>query len=97
MPTRKIFAVTEKNTTIVAIETAIDSRMCQTGGSETRVRTNIVIGPKTGESEKATDILLSGFVMITNMRNHGSIMIMEIGAISCCASFSLLQTAPPMA
>ena len=58
MPTRKIFAVTQKKTKIVASETPIDSRMCQTGGSETSVRTNIVIGPKTGESEKARRVLV---------------------------------------
>src|SRR5438309_10771975 len=97
MPTRKILAVTQKKARIVAMEIAIDSRMCHTGGSETSVRTNIVIGPKTGEREKATDIVASGLVMITNIRNHGSIMIMEIGAMSCCASFPELQTEPPMA
>src|SRR5947209_7654939 len=87
MPTRKIFAVAQKKAKIVAMEMAIESRMCHTGGSETSVRTNIVIGPNTGESDMPTDIVESGLVMIANIRNHGSIMIMEIGAMSCWASF----------
>src|SRR6266849_4198962 len=97
MPTRKILAVTQKKARMVAIEMAIDNRMCHTGGSETSVRTNMVIGPNTGDSEKPTDSDESGLVMMATIRNHGSIMIMEIGAMSCCASFSELQTAPPMA
>ena len=52
MPTRKIFAVTQKKQQMVAMETAIDSATCHAGGSETSVRTNIVSGPKTGLSEK---------------------------------------------
>src|SRR5712692_9265559 len=97
MPRRKILAVAQKKTKIVAMETAMDSRMCHTGGSETSVRTNMVIGPKTGESEKPTASDESGLVMMATIMNQGSIMIMEIGAMSCCASFSELQTAPPMA
>src|SRR5438552_4586037 len=48
MPTRKIFAVAQKKAAIVTRETRIETAMCQSGGSETSVRTNIVIGPKTG-------------------------------------------------
>src|SRR5262245_7489673 len=97
MPTRKIFEVTQKNAEIVAMAITIESRTCHIGGSETSVRTYIVSGPKTGESEKATLSVDSGFVRIAAMRNHGSIMTMVIGAMSCCASFSELHTAPPMA
>src|SRR6266545_2779967 len=97
MPTRKIFAVTQKNTQIVAMETAIEIRRCTIGGSETSARTNIVSGPKTGEREKPMARPESGLVMIANIRNHGSIISIEIGAISCCASFSELQTAPAIA
>src|SRR5689334_20680891 len=97
MPTRKIFAVTQKNTTIVAIATTIDNATCHIGGSDTSVRTYMVSGPNTGESEKPTARLDSGLVRMPAIRNHGSIMIMVIGAMSCCASFSELQTEPPIA
>src|SRR5688572_6600040 len=97
IPTRKIFAVAQKNTAIVAMEIRIVRAMCHIGGSATRIRTYIVIGPKTGESENATDSGESGFVMIATRRNHGSIMIIVMGAMSCCASFSELLTAPPIA
>ena len=82
---------------IVAIETPIVVAICSGGGSATSVRMNIVIGPKTGASEKPTAILESGLVMRPASRNHGSIITIEIGAMSCCASFSELQTAPPIA
>src|SRR6266540_821352 len=97
MPTRKIFAVAQKKAAIVAMEMRIDNRMCHMGGSATSVRTYIVIGPKTGAREKPTERFESGFVMMATRRNHGSIMIMVIGAMSCCASFSELQIAPPIA
>ena len=71
--------------------------MCVIGGSPTSVRTNIVSGPNTGASEKPTASGESGLVMMAAIRNQGSIMIMVIGMMSCCASFSELQAAPPMA
>ena len=71
--------------------------MCHTGGSVTSVRTNIVIGPKTGESEKPTANGASGLMMIGIIRNQGIIMTIMIGAMNCCASFSELQTAPAIA
>src|SRR2546430_839177 len=64
MPTRKIFAVAQKKTKMVAMETAIDRAMCHIGGSDATVRANIVTGPNTGISEKATAICESGLVMI---------------------------------
>src|SRR5712691_6242683 len=88
IPTRKIFAVAQKKAAIVAMETRIDSRMCQMGGSETSVRTYIVIGPNTGASEKPTERFESGLVMMPKSRNHGSIMSSVMGMMSCCASFS---------
>src|SRR5215213_11517326 len=68
MPTRKILPVTQKKTRIVAKETAIEVATCQSGGSLTSVRTNIVIGPHTGASEKPTASFESGFMMIGIMR-----------------------------
>src|SRR3954471_2408997 len=97
MPTRKIFAVIQKNAQMVAMETAIEISRCVNGGSETSARTNIVSGPNTGESEKAMASPESGLVMMANIRNQGIIISMEIGAMSCCASFSELQMAPAMA
>src|SRR4029079_16415583 len=73
MPTRKIFAVIQKKTEIVTIETAMDRRTCHIGGSATSVRTNMVSGPNTGASEKPIASDESGFVMIAAIMNHGSI------------------------
>src|SRR5512142_2905020 len=97
MPMRKIFEVIHISPAIVASEMAIEIRMCVIGGSPTSVRTNMVSGPNTGASENATVSVESGLVMIAAMRNHGSIMIIVMGMISCCASFSELQAAPPIA
>src|SRR5581483_271318 len=97
IPTRKIFAVTRKKSVMVAIETRTVRTMCHSGGSATSVRRNIVIGPKTGASEKPTASDESGFVISTATKNHGDIISIVIGAIICCASFSELQTAPAIA
>ena len=97
IPTRKIFAVNQKNTAIVASETAIVVITCVIGGSATSVRMNIVIGPNTGASEKPTARPESGFVIRPASRIQGSIMINVMGAMSCCASRSELHTAPPIA
>src|SRR5258708_4233750 len=97
MPTRKIFAVAQKNAATVAIETAIVIAICESGGSAIRMRTNIVSGPNTGASDRPTTNGESGFVIRTMIRNHGSIIDIVIGAMSCCASFSELQIAPPTA
>src|SRR5829696_3205021 len=93
MPTRKIFAVTQKKTRIVAIDTEIATRMCQTGGSLTSVRTNMVIGAKIGESENATANGASGLSTIGIIRIQGMSMISMIGPMNCCASRSVLQAA----
>src|ERR1043165_1218878 len=97
MPTRKIFAVIQKKARIVAMETAMEIRICRNGGSETEVRTNIVSGPHTGATDNAITRPESGLVTIKTMTNHGSIMSIETGAMSCCASFSELHTAPAIA
>src|SRR5215212_9209662 len=97
MPTRKIFAVAQKKTRMVTSDTPIDSAMCHSGGSEATVRANIVTGPNTGASEKPTESDESGLVMMAIIMNHGSIMIIWIGAISCCASLSVLHAAPATA
>src|SRR6266705_2483645 len=97
MPTRKIFAVTHMKRAMVASDTAIEIAIWVAGGSETSVRTYIVIGPKTGDIEKAVERVASGLVMSTTRMNHGRNITMVIGAISCCASRSELQAAPPIA
>src|SRR6266550_3820762 len=97
MPTRKIFAVIHMKSAMVAMETAMEIAMCNGGGSETSVRTYIVIGPKTGDIEKEVESVESGLVMSTTTRNHGRNMTIVIGAMSCCASRSELHAAPPMA
>src|ERR1041385_5816820 len=76
MPTRKTFAVTRKKSVMVMMETTIETAMCQSGGSATSVRRNMVIGPKTGASEKPTASCESGFVINTATRNQGSIISM---------------------
>lgn len=43
-PARKIFAVAFKRNAIVAMERRSESATCHAGGSETRIRMNIVIG-----------------------------------------------------
>ena len=43
-PARKTFAVAFRRKTIVATERTSESATCQAGGSETRIRMNIVIG-----------------------------------------------------
>src|SRR6478672_3392495 len=97
MPTRKIFAVTQRKSAIVAIETRIETAIWIGGGSETSVRTYIVIGPKTGDIEKVVASVESGLVIRPTTRNHGRNITIVIGAISCCASRSELQAAPPIA
>src|SRR5258708_2898846 len=97
MPTRKIFAVAQKNPATVAMETRMLSAICDIGGSATRIRTNIVNGPNTGAIERPTTNGESGFVIRTMIRNHGNIIDIVIGAMSCCASLSELQIAPPTA
>src|SRR2546423_247005 len=97
MPTRKIFAVAQKKTTMVTTETAIDSATCHAGGSEATVRANIVTGPNTGDSDRPTASDESGLVMIGIMTNHGTIMIIWIGAMSCPAFLSVLHAAPATA
>src|SRR5712692_9491486 len=97
MPIRKIFAVAQKKAQMVAIDTRMDTTMCHMGGSATSVRTYIVIGSNTGASDNPMAMFESGFVMMPTSRNHGSIISIVIGMMSCCASFSELQTAPPIA
>src|SRR5258705_4154430 len=84
IPTRKIFAVPQKKTKIVASDTTIDTAMCHTGGSEATVRANMVTGPNTGIIEKATAIEESGLVMIGIITNHGTIITIWMGIMSCC-------------
>jgi hypothetical protein len=43
-PARKIFAVALRRNAIVATERTRERATCHAGGSETRIRTNIVIG-----------------------------------------------------
>src|ERR1051326_7810955 len=97
MPTRKIFAVTQRKNAIVAIETTIEMAIWNAGGSETSVRTYIVIGPNTGDMEKLVESVESGLVIRTSRMNHGRNITIVIGAINCCASRSELHAAPPMA
>jgi hypothetical protein len=54
IPTRKTFAVAQKNTAMVTSETAMETAMCHAGGSDATTRANMVTGPKTGASEKPT-------------------------------------------
>src|SRR5512143_446822 len=87
-PRRKIFAVTQKKKTTAPEASATDNRTCQSGGSETRTRMNIVIGVQIGIRERTVERVESGFMTIGMTRNQGSIMTIMTGPSTCWASFS---------